>query len=127
HQTIALLKSARQLYLELPADVLLLVVETPCDWDVVRASLHGCRLLIASPKPSLVHQLRDQDGVTLLDLEPDPRPIEEKVNLALLKAVANEQLQPGSHIVLLYNGIAADTGRSEPSDSLIVIHHGEHM
>ncbi|HKA06336.1 MAG TPA: diadenylate cyclase [Gemmataceae bacterium] len=127
HQTIALLKSARHLYLELPADVILLVVETPCDWDVVRASLHGCRLLIASPKPSLVYQLKDQDGITLLDLDPDPRPIEEKVNLALLKAVANEQLQPGSHIILLYNGIAAEPGRPEPIDSLSVIHLGEHL
>jgi len=107
--------------------VILLVVETPCDWDVVRANLHGCRLLIASPTPSLVYQLQDQEGITLLDLDPDPRPIEEKVNVAVLKAVANEQLQPGSHIILLYNGIASEPGRPEPIDSLSVIHLGEHL
>jgi len=105
----------------------LLVVETPCDWDEVRSCFNGCRLLIASPKPSLVSQLKGLEGITLIDLEPDPRPIEEKVNLALLKAVANEQLQPGSHIVLLYNGIASEPGRPEPIDSLSVIHLGEHL
>jgi DNA integrity scanning protein DisA with diadenylate cyclase activity len=74
-----------------------------------------------------MQRLKGLDGVTLLDLEPDPRPMEEKVNLALLKAVANEQLQPGAHVILLYNGIATDPGRPEPIDSLSVIHLGEHL
>jgi len=115
------------LYFELPADVVLLVVETPCDWNVVRECLHGCRLLVAATSPALVNRLKNLDGITLLDLETDPRPIEERVSLALLKAVASEQLQPGAHVVLLYNGIAAEAGRPEPIDSLSVLHLGEHL
>ena len=126
-QTVALLKSARHLYLELPADVILLVAETPCDWEEVRECLNGCRLLIASPSPAMSQRLQGVEGVTVLAMEADPRPIEERISLALLKAVANEQVQPGAHVVLLYNGIAAEQGRPEPIDSLSVIHLGEHL
>jgi DNA integrity scanning protein DisA with diadenylate cyclase activity len=115
------------LYTELPADAVLLVTETPLDWDYARSALGGCRLLVAVQNPALAQKLKFHDNITLLDLEPDPKPIEERISLALLKAVASEQLQPGAHVVLLYNGIAAEPGRPEPIDSLSVIHLGEHL
>ena len=126
-QTVGLLKAAHHLYTELPADAVLLVTETPLDWDYVRSALGGCRLLVAVQNPALAQKLKFHDNITLLDLEPDPKPIEERISLALLKAVASEQLQPGAHVVLLYNGIAAEPGRPEPIDSLSVIHLGEHL
>jgi DNA integrity scanning protein DisA with diadenylate cyclase activity len=126
-QTISLLKAARQLYTDLLADAVVLVTETLLDWDYVRATLAGCRLLVAVQNPVLVQKLKLHDQITILDLEPDPKPIEERISLALLKAVAGEQLQPGAHIVLLYNGIAAEVDRPEPIDSLSVIHLGEHL
>ncbi len=126
-QTVSLLKAARHLYTDLSADAILLVTETPLDWEEVRASLADCRLLVAVQSRSLVQRLRLQDDITLLELEPEPKPIEERISLALLKAVANEQLQPGAHVVLLYNGIAANIDRPEPIDSLSVIHLDEHL
>ena len=126
-QTVGLLRAARHLYSELPADALVLITETPLDWDAVQAHLPGCRLLVAAQNPALAQRLKAHAHITLLDLEADPKPIEDRISLALLKAVANEQLQPGAHIVLLYNGIAAEAGRPEPIDSLSVIHLGEHL
>src|SRR5207247_4629092 len=42
-------------------------------------------------------------------------------------AIANEQLHPGAHVVLLYNGIAAEEDRPEQIDSVSLIHLGEHL
>jgi DNA integrity scanning protein DisA with diadenylate cyclase activity len=49
------------------------------------------------------------------------------MNDALLKAVSNELLMPGAHVVALYNGIATLEDAPEPVDSLSVIHLGEHL
>ncbi|HEX4588779.1 MAG TPA: diadenylate cyclase, partial [Gemmataceae bacterium] len=127
HQTIGLLRAARHLYAELPADALVLITETPLDWDAVLFHLPGCRLFIAAQNRALAQRIKAHDKITLLDLEADPRPIEDRISLSLLKAVASGELQPGAHIVLLYNGIAAEPGRPEPIDSLSVIHLGEHL
>jgi diadenylate cyclase len=126
-QTVGLLRAARHLYGELSADALVLITETAMDWDEVLTHLSGCRMLVAAQNPALAQRLKSHDRITLLDLEADPKPIEDRISLALLKAVANEQLPPGSHIVLLYNGIAAEPDRPEPIDSLSVIHLGEHL
>jgi diadenylate cyclase len=126
-QTIGLLRAARHLYNDLPADALVLITETPLDWDAVQGHLGQCRLLVAAQNPALAQKLKVHERITLLDLEADPRPIEDRISLALLRAVANEQLQPGAHIVLLYNGIAAEPDRPEPIDSLSIIHLGEHL
>jgi DNA integrity scanning protein DisA with diadenylate cyclase activity len=115
------------LYTDLPADAVVIVTETPLDWDYVHSTLSGCRLLVAVQNPTLAETLKLHDQITLLDLEADPKPIEERISLALLKAVASEQLQPGAHVILLYNGIAAEPDRPEPIDSLSVIHLSEHL
>ena len=49
------------------------------------------------------------------------------MNDALLKAVTDELLMPGAHVVTLYNGIATQEDAPEPVDSLSVIHLGEHL
>lgn len=126
-QTISLLKAARLLYVDLSADVILLVTETPLDWNLALTHMVGCRLLIAVQNPNLVQEIKGRNDITLLELETEPKPIEERIGLALLKAVANEQLLPGAHVVLLYNGIATEPDRPEPIDSLSVIHLTEHL
>ncbi|MFO0809548.1 MAG: diadenylate cyclase [Gemmataceae bacterium] len=126
-QTLVLLKAARQLYADLPADALLLVTETSLDWDEVAAHLADCRLFVAAQAPALVAEVKAHDTITALPLEVDKRPIEDRVGAALLKAIAAGVVQPGAHIVLLYNGIASEPGRPEPIDSLSVIHLGEHL
>src|SRR5436853_6775605 len=106
-QTVALLKSARQLYQDLPGDAVLVVAETGLDWDTVRARLGNCRLLVAAQGRALTQKLRETPGLELIELDPVPRPIVDRMSLALLRAVAAEVLHPGAHVVVLYNGIAA--------------------
>jgi DNA integrity scanning protein DisA with diadenylate cyclase activity len=126
-QTVALLKSAKQIYQDLPADALLVVAETGLDWEAVKSRLAGCRLIVAAHGRALTTRLRETPNLELLELDPTPQPIVERLSLALLRAVAAERLQPGSHVVVLYNGIAAEQGRPEPVDSLSILHLGEHL
>src|SRR6266852_4122494 len=126
-QTITLLKAARQLVEELPADAVLLLTETSLDWDAVLEYLEGCRLLVAAQDGKLTQKLKEHPGLTILDIDPGPTPTQERMSLALLEAVANEKLQPGADVVALYNGIEAEEGKPEHIDSLSVIHLGEHL
>ena len=126
-QTVALLQAARDLVKSLPADAVLLLTETSMDWDEVSRRLAGCKLFVAAENPSLARALRDNPDWTVIDLDPEPLPTQERMNAALLKAVTDDLLQPGAHIVALYNGIASTEDAPEPVDSLSVIHLGEHL
>lgn len=128
-QTLALLKAARSLIASLPADAALLLTEANLDWDVVRQHLGTTRLLVATQnKPLFIKLSEDEPNLKLIDLEGEPIPTQERMSLALLKAVANEQLAPGAHVIVLYNGIAADEeGPTDPIDSLSIIHLTEHL
>jgi DNA integrity scanning protein DisA with diadenylate cyclase activity len=127
-QTVALLQAARDLVKSLPADAVLLLTQTSMDWDELTRMLSGCKLFVAAENPGLTRTLRERDDWTVIDLDPEPVPTQERMNSALLKAVSENQLQPGAHIVALYNGIASSDGDApEPVDSLSVIHLGEHL
>lgn len=127
-QTVALLQAARQLMRELPADAVLLLTETNLDWAAVRSILGDCRLLVAAQDIELTQQLKAVPGLIVLDIDPGPTPTQERMSLAILEAIANEQLQTGAHVVALYNGIEAHpAGSPEQIDSLSVIHLGEHL
>jgi len=126
-QTVVLLESARELARALPADAILLLTETNLDWDAVLEYLDGCRLLVAAQDEDLTQKLKNQTGLTVLDIDPGPTPTQERMSLALLEAVASDQLASGAHVVALYNGIEAEAGAPEHIDSLSVIHLGEHL
>jgi diadenylate cyclase len=126
-QTVALLQAARDLVKGLPADAVFVLPETPLDWDEVGTLLGGCRLFVAAENPALTRPLQDHPDWTVIELDPEPHPIQERMNEALLKAVADELLMPGAHIVALYNGIATIEDAPEPVDSLSIIHLGEHL
>jgi DNA integrity scanning protein DisA with diadenylate cyclase activity len=126
-QSVALLQAARDLVKSLPADAVLLLTETPLDWDEVTRMLSGCKLLVAAENPALTRPLRENPDWNVIDLDPEPLPTQERMNNALLKAVTEDQLQPGAHVVALYNGIATLDDAPEPVDSLSVIHLGEHL
>ena len=126
-QSVALLQAARDLVRSLPADAVLMLIETSIDWDEVRRHLTGCRLLVAAENPAHTRSLRENPDWTVIDLDPEPLPTQERMNAALLKAVAEDLLPPGSHVVALYNGIATLEDAPEPVDSLSIIHLGEHL
>jgi len=126
-QTVALLQAARDLVKSLPADAVLLLTETSVDWDELARLLGGCKLLVAAENPALTKSVRERYGWIVIDLDPEPLPTQERMNAALLKAVSENQIQPGAHVIALYNGIASLEDAPEPIDSLSVIHLGEHL
>lgn len=126
-ETIALLKTARYLADELPADAVLLLTETNLDWDAVRDLLPADKLLVAAQEKELTHKLQTYEDLTVLDIDPGPTPTQERLSLALLEAVALEKLKSGAHVVAIYNGIGVETGLPQPVDSLSLIHLGEHL
>src|SRR5438132_12472055 len=126
-QTVALLEAARQLHRGLPADAVLLLTETNLDWDEVLQYLGDCKLLVAAQDGILTQRLKENPGLTVLDIDPGPTPTQERMSLALLEAVAAEKLHTGADVIALYNGIEAEEGKPEHIDSLSIIHLGEHL
>lgn len=126
-QTVALLQAARDLVKGLPADAVLVLTETNLDWVEVGRLLVGCKLFVAAENPALTKPLKDDPDWTVIDMDTEPLPTQERMNNALLKAVSDELLSPGAHVVVLYNGIATFEDAPEPVDSLSVIHLGEHL
>jgi DNA integrity scanning protein DisA with diadenylate cyclase activity len=126
-QTVALLQAARQLIHSLPADTVLLLTESDLDWHEVQRRLDGCRLLVAAQTGALTKRLRAHPGLTVLDIDPGPTPIQERMSLALLEAVRTDQLRQGADVVVVYNGIEVGADQPEAMDTLSVIHLGEHL
>lgn len=126
-QTVVLLESAQQLVRLLPADAVLLLTESPLDWDEVLARLEGCRVLVAAQDGVITQAVKDHPGLDILDIDPGPTPTQERMSLALLEAIASDKLMPGAHVVALYNGIEVGDDQPEQIDSLSLIHLGEHL
>ena len=81
-QSVALLQAARDLVKSLPADAVLLLSETSLDWDEVTRMLSGCKL-VAAENPAFTKSLRDRPDWTVIDLDPEPIPTQERMNSAL--------------------------------------------
>jgi diadenylate cyclase len=126
-QTIALLRTAGRLVRDLPADAVLLLTESDLDWDLVHDELGSCQLLVAAHDRALTRRLKQNPDLMVMDIDAGPTPVQERMSLALLEAVASEKLRTGAHVVALYNGIAGPNGGQEPVDSLTIIHLGEHL
>src|SRR5271163_3056558 len=92
-QTVALLRTAGRLVRDLPADAVLLLTETDLDWDLVHEELGSCKLLVAAHDEELTHRLKEHNvRLTVMDIDAGPTPIQERMSLALLEAVASERL-----------------------------------
>lgn len=125
-QTVGLLQAARQLAAAVSAEAVLVVTDTVLDWADLRALLDPLKPIVASHVPYVVGKLAETDAVPYLELDFEPVPMQERLSQALLRAVADELLKPGEHVLVLYNGIA-EMGRNDPVDSLSIIHLGEHL
>src|ERR1700691_2696385 len=93
-QTIALLDAARELVKDQVAETVLFLTETRLDWDEVRSHLKGCQLLVAAENPEITAHIREQTNLDVIELDPEPVPTQERMSLALLKAIASEKVSP---------------------------------
>src|SRR3954447_667489 len=96
-QTRVLLQTARQIVDDLPADAVLLLTETDLDWDDVLEILPVDKLLICPTDRALTEELQRQGFLQVLDIDAGPTPMQERMSLALLDAVAQEKLRSGAH------------------------------
>ena len=78
-------------------------------------------ILVASDSPRQIEAIR-KAGLVAIEVEPSEVAISERISLALIEAVANDLLQAGARVVVVYSGFEA-----EELDSLTVIRLGEHL
>jgi DNA integrity scanning protein DisA with diadenylate cyclase activity len=126
-QTLSLFEAARQLIVALPADAVLLLPEHDLDWNELHDHLGDCKILVAPQDLALREKIKQNPALVIVDIDPGPAPIQERMSLALLEAVRSEQLRQGADVVVLYNGISIGADIPEQIDSVSVIHLSEHL
>ncbi len=74
----------------------LILPEGPMEWDVVLVARGGdVRVLVASASQRQLEAVR-KAGLIAIEVEPSEAAISERISLALIEAVANDQLQAGA-------------------------------
>ncbi|MFO0960620.1 MAG: diadenylate cyclase [Isosphaeraceae bacterium] len=118
---LTILGLAREAADRLDAVGVLLMPETPLDWAAVRQATGEIRLLGAVNTPR-ARQAVEQAGLIPVPVEPTDAGIAERITLALIEAVANDQLAAGDRVVVAYSGFEA-----EIIDSVSIVRLGEHL
>ena len=116
-----LYRSAIQLSEAANADAVLLLLEGPADWSRLSRMAGDEKLLVAADAAEALEGA-EEAGLDRVVLDMAGSPVYDRLTQALLEAVADDLLAPGSSVVALYSGFDADS-----MDSLSVIHLGEHL
>jgi len=103
------------------ADAVLLLLEGPADWSRLSRMAGDEKLLVAADTPEALEGA-EEAGLNRVVLDMAGSPVYERLTQALLEAVADDMLAPGSSVVAVYSGFDADN-----IDSVSVIHLGEHL
>jgi DNA integrity scanning protein DisA with diadenylate cyclase activity len=103
------------------ADGLLLLLEAPVDWEKLKRRSGAEKVLIAADTPELVAGASEV-GLNAVVLDMAESPVYERLTQALLEAVADDFLAPGSRVVALYSGF--EPGRI---DSISYLRLDEHL
>jgi DNA integrity scanning protein DisA with diadenylate cyclase activity len=85
------------------ADALLVMVNGPADWQLLKRRSRSYLVLVAGNDSQQMHDASEAGLPTVL-LESDETPVLEQLSRALLASVADELLLPGSEVVALYSG-----------------------
>ncbi len=116
-----LLVLAFELARKLGAASVLILPESPMDWESARLECDGLGILVASDSERHLESAR-KAGFSTIELEPAEVSIAERISLALIEAVANDMLVAGARVVAVYSGFDVDD-----LDSITVIRLGEHL
>jgi DNA integrity scanning protein DisA with diadenylate cyclase activity len=103
------------------ADAVLLLLEGPADWPRLRKLAGNQKVLVAADTREALEGAAESslDPVCLNMAE---SPVYDRLTQALLEAVADDVLPPGSRVVAIYSGFDA-----EAMDSVSLINLGEHL
>ena len=105
----------------LGASGVVIMPEGLLEWDLVRSVCAGASVFVAASSSRQMEAVR-KVGLQAIEVEPSEAAIAERITLALIEAVANDQLRAGARVVVVYSGFEA-----EALDSLTVIRLGEHL
>jgi len=119
--TTTLLALACEAARRMSAMGVLILPEGSMNWNAIASLADEVPILVAVTSE---RQLEAVNGAGLVgvEVEPTQSAITEQITLALLEAVANDQLTAGARVVVLYSGFEAET-----LDSLTVVRLGEHL
>ncbi|MDO5554695.1 MAG: diadenylate cyclase [Planctomycetia bacterium] len=117
-----LLGQAIATYKTINAAGLFILLDSPMDWARLRKLTGEASVLLAATRKD-VFDGADEFGFksVLFDLT-DASPIYDRMTRAILEAVADDLIMPGSRIIALYSGFEAAV-----IDSMSVINLGEHL
>ncbi len=103
------------------ADAVLLLLEGSADWVRIRKLAGEHKVVVAADTAEQLEGAK-QAGLEPVVLDMAGSPVYERLTQALLEAVADDILAPGSRVVALYSGFEADA-----IDSISLINMGEHL
>jgi diadenylate cyclase len=103
------------------AEAVLLLLDGPADWQRLASLAEGTKVVVAADGPGLLEGAREA-GLLTVPIGMARGPIYERLTQAVIEAVADDVLDPGSSVVALYAGFDADT-----VDSVSVINLDEHL
>jgi len=103
------------------ADGVLILLDGGADWNRLQKLADGVRLMVAADTQEELDGASEVGLLPVVVNMPDS-PVYDRLTQALLEAVADDLLVPGSRVVALYSGFDQDT-----IDSVSVINLGEHL
>lgn len=103
------------------AEAMLLLLESPADWQRLKKMARDEKILVAADTAEQLEGAAEA-GLQSVQLDMADSPVYERLTQAVLEAVADDFLAPGSCVVSLYSGFDADT-----IDSVSVINLDEHL
>jgi len=118
----AIFDQALQMKRNTEAAAILLMVEMPIDWSRLKKLSLGTRIIASSFKKECLTGAEEFDFPTVNISATEETPIYDVLTQAILRAVADDLLMPGSRVVALYSGF--DPGHF---DSVSLINLGEHL
>ncbi len=107
------------------ADALLVMVEGPVDWEQLKKSTGGQKVILAGDSATELEGAKEADFETVVLNMPDA-PISEKLTQALLESVADDILDEGADVVAVYSAFDAGKGVGQ-IDSLSFLRLDEHL
>ncbi|REJ85662.1 MAG: hypothetical protein DWQ34_21485 [Planctomycetota bacterium] len=106
---------------DLEIETVILLSDLVLDFPAVQEQLTPLRLIVSSHLPD-VQQAAVDSGVPLVPILDEPQTRQVQVSQALLEAIADDFLQTGARVIVLYAGY-----ERENVDTLSVINLSEHL
>lgn len=116
-----LIKLSKRIGREIEAQGVLMVCDLPYDFATLQKDLQPNRLVVATHLPD-VQQAAMEDEVAMVPLLHEPQTRHVQVSQAVLEAIADDLLQTGGRVIVLYAGF-----EREHVDTISVLNLSEHL